>query len=88
MKTIRWTAHARKRVALREVSIEEVEQTLTQPDSIVAGHPPRRVFMRRYFDDVLDAEMLMRVVAEETDVEMAVITFYKTSKFKKYEGGT
>ena len=88
MKPIRWTAHARKKVAAREVSMAEIEQTIARPDSIVSGHPPRRIFMRRYFDDVLQSEMLLRVVVEETDAEMAVITLYKTSKFKKYEGAT
>ena len=88
MKPIRWTAHARKKVAAREVSMAEIEQTIARPDSIVSGHPPRRIFMRRYFDDVLQSEMLLRVVVEETDAEMAVITLYRTSKFKKYEGGT
>ena len=87
MKPIRWTAHARKKVAAREVSVAEIEQTIAGPDSIVSGHPPRRIFMRRYFDDVLQSEMLLRVVVEETDAEMAVVT-YKTSKFEKYEGGT
>ena len=88
MKPIRWTAHARKKVAAREVSMAEIEETLARPDSIVSGHPPRRIFMRRYFDDVLQSEMLLRVVVEETDAEMAVVTLYKTSKFEKYEGGT
>ena len=85
MKPIRWTAYARKKAALREVSTAEVEATLAQPDSVVAGHPPRRIFMRRYFDEVLHAEMLLRVVVEETAAEMAVITLYKTSKFEKYK---
>jgi hypothetical protein len=42
--------------------------------------------MRRYFDDVLRVEMLLRVVVEETDEELTVVTLYKTSKFAKYEG--
>ena len=88
MKPIRWTAHARKKVAAREVSMAEIEQTIARPDPIVSGHPPRRIFMRRYLDDVLQSEMLLRVVVEETDADMAVITLYKTSQFKKYEGGT
>ena len=87
MKPIRWTPHARKKVASREVSEADVELTMARPDSIVPGHPPRRIFMRRYFDEVLQTEMLLRVVAEETDAEMAVVTLYKTSKFRKYEGG-
>ena len=41
--------------------------------------------MRRYFDEIVGAEMLLRVVVEETDVELTVVTLYKTSKFAKYE---
>ena len=88
MKPIRWTAHARKKAAAREVSMAEVEQAIARPDFSVSSHPPRRIFMRRYFDDVLQSEMLLRVVVEETDTDMAVVTLYKTSKFKKYEGGS
>src|SRR5438552_3116395 len=47
MKPIRWSAHARKKAAKREISEAEVEQTITQPDSIMSGQPPRQIFMRR-----------------------------------------
>ena len=42
--------------------------------------------MRRYFDEILETEMLLRVVVEKTDMELTVVTLYKTSKFAKYEG--
>lgn len=87
MKPIRWSAHARKKAAAREVSTDEVEKTVAQPDAVALAQPPRRVFMRRYFDPVLQTEMLLRVVAEETADEFILVTLYKTSKFKKYEGG-
>ena len=87
MKPIRWSAHARKKAAKRDLSENEVEKTIVRPDSIMPGQWPRQIFMRRYFDDVLRAEMLMRVVVEETDTELTVVTLYKTSKFAKYEGG-
>ncbi|HWH91151.1 MAG TPA: hypothetical protein VNV64_05065 [Candidatus Binatia bacterium] len=64
-----------------------MEQTITQPDSIVPEEGPRRIFMRRYFDEILDAEMLLRVVVEETEAEFTVKRLYKTSKFRKYGGG-
>jgi len=44
--------------------------------------------MRRHRDAVLQNEMLLRVIAEETDADLVIITLYKTSKFTKYEGGT
>jgi hypothetical protein len=31
--------------------------------------------------------MLLRVLIEETEADMAVVTLYKTSKFGKYEKG-
>ena len=62
------------------------ERTIVRPDSIVTGQWPRRIFMRRYFDEIVGSEMLLRVVVEETDVELTVVTLYKTSKFAKYEG--
>jgi len=85
MKPIRWSAHAQKKAAKREISEAEAEQTIARPDSVVPGQPARRIFMRRYLDKVLETQMLLRVVVEETDAEIVVVTLYKTSKFKKYE---
>jgi len=31
--------------------------------------------------------MLLRVLVEETESELVIVTLYKTSKFEKYEGG-
>ena len=86
MKPIRWSAHARKKAAKREVPENEVQRTIVRPDSIVPGQWRRSIFMRRYFDAILETEMLLRVVVEETDTELTVVTLYKTSKFEKYEG--
>ena len=65
----------------------EVERTIARPDSIVPGQLRRRIFMRRYFDATLQTEMLLRVVVEETETELTVVTLYRTSKFAKYDGG-
>jgi len=64
---------------------KEVEQAIARPDFVVPGQWARRIFMRRYFDEILRAEMLLRVVVEETDLELIVVTLYKTSRFAKYE---
>jgi hypothetical protein len=65
MKPIRWSAHARKKAAKREVQENEVERTIARPDSFVLGQGRRRTFMRRYFDAILETEMLLRVVVDE-----------------------
>jgi len=88
MKPIHWLPHARKKAASREVSPSEVEKTIAAPDAVLPGRPFRRIFMRRYWDEVLQTEMLLRVVVEETDAELVIVTLYKTSKFRKYEKGT
>jgi len=86
MKPIRWSVHARGKATKREADQVEVEQAIIRPDSVIQGQPPRSIFMRRYFDKVLKMELLLRVVVEETETELIVVTLYKTSKFRKYEG--
>jgi hypothetical protein len=63
----------------------EVERTIARLDSIVLGQGRRGIFMRRYFDAILETEMLLRVVVDETEAELTVVTLYRTSKFAKYE---
>jgi hypothetical protein len=47
MKPIRWSAHARKKAAKREVDEGAVQQTIRQPYSIVPGEGLRSIFMQR-----------------------------------------
>ena len=85
MKAIRWTQHALQELARREVSREEAERTLAAPDRIVPGKSPRVIYQRRYHDALLGEEMLLRLVVEETEMELVVVTLYKTSKIRKYD---
>jgi len=84
LKSIRWTAHALKNLADREIPRAEVEIALTSPELTEAAHGARKVFMRRYFDERLQQEMLVRAVVEETAEEWVVTTVYITSKIGKY----
>jgi len=43
--------------------------------------------MRRYFDQTLQQQMLLRVVAEDAADETVVITVYKTSQINRYLTG-
>ena len=85
MKLIRWTEHASEELARREVSREEAERALAAPDRIVPENPPRAIYQRRYQDSLLGQEMLLRLVVEETEMELVVVTVYKTSKLRKYD---
>jgi len=88
MKPIRWTAHAEERLQCRDIDHDEVERTLERPDAVMAvtGDPLRVVYQRRYSDEKIKAEMILRVVVEETPLELVVVTVYRSSKLEKYRG--
>lgn len=88
MKPVRWTPHALREIAKREIDRAEAELTLRQPDAIVPATSARYFYQRRYVDKTLNETMLLRVLVKETDLETAVVTLYKTSKFGKYEKGS
>jgi hypothetical protein len=87
LKPVRWSLHALHNLAEREIDRVEADTTLSTPEFEAPDQPPRRILMRRYFDQVLQQEMLLRLVVEDTGVETVVITVYKTSQMKKYLKG-
>jgi len=87
MKPVRWSPHAIDNLADREIDRAAAEKTLANPEFMVPGQLPRLVLMRRYFDHVLQQEMLLRMVVEDTPIERIVITVYKTSQIAKYLKG-
>ena len=87
MKPFRWTPHAMQNLFDREIERTEVDKTLAQPEFIAPGQFPRHVYMRRYFDSLLQQEMLLRVIIEETIAEIVVVSVYKTSQIERYLRG-
>jgi len=87
MKQIRWSEHAVENLGEREIDRSEADLTIQKPEVIVPGPPAREVYMRRYFDRVLQQEMLMRMVLEQTESENVVVTVYKTSQIARYLKG-
>jgi hypothetical protein len=81
---MRWTQHALDNLADREIDRVVADLTLTEPEFIAPNQPQRSLLMRRYFDRVLQQEMLLVIVVEDTDIERVVITVFKTSQFKRY----
>ena len=87
MKPVRWTLHALENLEDREIPRSEAQKTLDAPEFDVPGQFPRRVFMCRYFDDIIQQEMLLRLVIEDTPMERVVVTVYITSQIEKYLRG-
>jgi hypothetical protein len=84
MKPIIWTKHARQNLDDREIAQEEVEITIRKSDRVEASPPDRQIFMRRYYDKILDKEMLLRVVVTESPNAITIITLYKVSRMERY----
>jgi hypothetical protein len=76
-----------KNLTDREIDRTEADKTLAEPELIAPGQPPRQVLMRRYFDRLLQEEMLLRIVVEDTASERIVVTVYKTAQLSKYLKG-
>jgi len=87
VKLVRWTAHALLNLNDREISLAVAEQTIADPAYTTSDPPGREIRMRRYFDAILQQEMLLRVVVEDTENELVVITLYKTSQIDRYLRG-
>lgn len=71
----------------REIDRADVEATIAAPELRVPGLPPRTILMRRYTDHLLGQKMLLRVVVEESDTEVIVVTVYRTSRCERYLKG-
>lgn len=84
VKPLRWTSHASRALVDRDIDLAKAEVTIARPELSVIDPPRRAVMMRRYFDERLGRQMLLRVVVEETPDERVVITVYKTSRIAKY----
>jgi hypothetical protein len=87
LKSILWTKHAQKNMAARKIDQSEAERTIRQPDNTEPDPPGRKIHMRRYYDELLDKDMLLRVVVAESATVITVITVYKTSQFGRYLRG-
>ena len=83
----RWTPHALRNLAEREIARAEAEKTIDAPDVVRDGHGGRLLFLRRYGDPVLCQEMLLCVVGEQRSADLVIVTVYKTSKIEKYLRG-
>ncbi len=88
MKPVRWTTHALRNLEERKIERDAVEQVLAAPQYVIPDPPDRSIWMRVYFDSALQKEMLLRVVVEEAEDELVVITVYKTSQLDRYLRGS
>ena len=82
MKRIEIIPLALKKLELRQVPREWLEETLRVPDQLVEGYGGRTIRQKKYV--VEGKERLLRVVVDETPDRMVVITAYLTSQVTRY----
>ncbi len=87
MTSIRWTGHALKNLVDRKIDRIQAERVISDPEIVQPDPPNRTIHMRRYFDEGLEQEMLLRVVVEPNEAELVIVTLYKTSQFARYLKG-
>lgn len=83
---IRFTKHARERMAERGITEDRVEQAIKVPDKIgrsVLNHA-RFLIKKVYFNETLAKKHLLMIIYEEKGNEVYVITLVDTSKIEKY----
>jgi hypothetical protein len=72
-----WTSHIKDQMIERDITAEEVEDALINPDDIVIGKENRKIYQK------MTADKLLRVVTEGN----RLITVYRTGKLDKYVKG-
>jgi len=78
---VTFSGHAREQMRERDLSEEDVAQTVQSPDQVIALGK-RQIAQRRVRHG--GKECLLRVVCEQAEDRVTVITVYRTSRVSKY----
>jgi len=84
MKPVVISDHARFETARREIPEDLVRQVAIAPGQVVSSPKGRMVYQSLVSNPVSGRRMLLRVVIEEREDTLFVVTAYKTSKVEKY----
>ena len=80
-RQVTFSAHAREQIRERDLSEEMVTQVIENPDQ-VATRGGRQIAQRRVHHG--GKAHLLRVVYEEVDDQVMIVTAYRTSRVSKY----
>jgi hypothetical protein len=76
--------HALFEMIRRQLTEEMVRNAVNNPHQVLNLIKERKAFQYRYNDPIEDKEMLLRVICEEHNNTIFVITAYRTTKIDKY----
>ncbi len=78
MKNVIYIQHALERLEERGISAKMVEEVIRDPDNVNYGAKGRKIAQK------LIDEKLLRVIYDEEEYKIVVISAYVTSKVEKY----
>jgi hypothetical protein len=83
MKII-FTEHARFEMERRRITEDDLKDLINQPQQKISTEKNRMILKKKYFDNIIKKEMLLRIIGKQEHGKFVVITAYKTSRIKKY----
>ena len=81
-KPIHIISLAKRKLVQRGIDEDWILETIRDPEQIVDGYGGRRVAQKKY--KIFDKEYMLRVIYEEQDEHLLVITGYLTSQISRY----
>lgn len=78
------TSHANFEAQRRNINLELILSTIECPQQKVVSRKNRSLFQSKYYDKILNKEMLLRAIVELAGEDLKVISVYKTSKIDRY----
>jgi len=79
-----FTKHAIFEMERRKITKEEITYVLNDYQQKIHYKGDKIIFQSKYYDKNIGKDMLLRIIAKETEKGIVIITAYKTSKVKKY----
>jgi len=76
--------HARFEMERRQIAEEMLRQVALAPEQVVSFGKGRVIYQSQIADRASGKKMLLRIVVEERQDALFVVTAYKTSKIGKY----
>ena len=83
MKSYKLTSHAKEEMTRRQIPLELLEKTMLNPQQVINFSKDRQCF-QSVFAFPSGKSYLIRVVTENINSDLLIVTVYRTSKIKKY----
>ena len=81
---LEFTGHALFEMSRRSITNRQVEEVVKNPQQESRSLKGRVILQNRYYDGIVEKEMILRVIGNRGSDSFKVVTVYKTSKVEKY----